>query len=168
MMSAYSEDLRRRIVSAVQDGMPKARAAITFRVSLSSVKRYVQKAHRGESLASRKSPGSAPKLGKKARKLLEGGLRGLRREGPRARPARGTDSGDGQARGAPAQEDRGAHRGQGLRTLVPAFLLPGLQSHRRGLRQDHAPAARGRGQEQGDTPRSDRRRALSGKRGGRP
>jgi transposase len=75
MMSAYSEDLRRRIVSAVQDGMPKARAARTFRVSLSSVKRYVQKAHRGESLAPRKSPGSAPKLGEKARKLLKEDLR---------------------------------------------------------------------------------------------
>jgi hypothetical protein len=32
--------------------MPKARAARTFSVSLSSVKRYVNKAERGESLAS--------------------------------------------------------------------------------------------------------------------
>jgi transposase len=70
-MSAYSEDLRRRIVSSVEAGMPKARAARTFPVSLSSVKRYVKKAERGESLAPRKSPGSAPKLDEKARKLLE-------------------------------------------------------------------------------------------------
>src|ERR687896_190883 len=44
MMSAYSEDLRRRIVSSVEAGMPKAQAARTFSVSLSSVKRYDEKA----------------------------------------------------------------------------------------------------------------------------
>jgi transposase len=71
MMSAYSVDLRRRIVSAVGGGMPKAQAARTFSVSLSSVKRYVNKASRGESLAPKKRPGSAPKLDETARKLLE-------------------------------------------------------------------------------------------------
>ena len=43
-------------------------------MSLSSVKRYVNKAQRGESLAQKKSPGSAPKLGEKARRLLEDDL----------------------------------------------------------------------------------------------
>jgi hypothetical protein len=43
MMSAYSEDLRRRIFSSGEAGMQKAQAARTFSVSLSSVKRYVQK-----------------------------------------------------------------------------------------------------------------------------
>jgi transposase len=43
-------------------------------VSLSSVKRYVEKANRGESLAPKKSPGSIPKLDEKARKLLEDDL----------------------------------------------------------------------------------------------
>jgi len=38
-MNGYSEDLRRKIVSAVGGGMPKARAARLFGVSLSSVKR---------------------------------------------------------------------------------------------------------------------------------
>jgi transposase len=71
MMSSYSEDLRWRIVSAVKGGMPKAQAARTFSVSLSSVKRYVEKAQRGESLAPKKRPGSAPKLDEKAMKLLE-------------------------------------------------------------------------------------------------
>jgi transposase len=71
MMSSYSEDLRWRIVSAVDGGMPKAQAARTFSVSLSSVKRYVEKAQRGESLAPKKRPGSAPKLDEKAMKLLE-------------------------------------------------------------------------------------------------
>jgi transposase len=73
-MSGYSVDLRRRIVSAVESGMSKARAARTFSVSLSSVKRYVSKAERGESLAPRKRPGSLPKLDEKARKLLENDL----------------------------------------------------------------------------------------------
>jgi transposase len=45
--------------------------ARTFSVSLSSVKRYVEKAQRGESLAPKKRPGSAPKLDEKAMKLLE-------------------------------------------------------------------------------------------------
>jgi transposase len=74
-MSGYSVDLRRRIVSALESGMSKAQAARTFSVSLSSVKRYANKARRGESLAPKKKPGSAPKLDEKARKLLEDDLR---------------------------------------------------------------------------------------------
>ena len=74
-MSGYSVDLRRRIVSAVGDGMSKVQAARTFSLSLSSVKRYVYKAQRGESLASKKRPGSAPKLDQKAMRLLEEDLR---------------------------------------------------------------------------------------------
>jgi transposase len=73
-MSGYSVDLRRRIVSAVESGMSKARAGRIFSVSLSSVKRYVSKAERGESLAPKKRPGSLPKLDEKARKLLENDL----------------------------------------------------------------------------------------------
>jgi transposase len=75
MMSAYSEDLRRRIVSSVEAGMPKAQAARTFSVSLSSVKRYVQRAEGGGSLAPKK-PGAVPKLEGKALKLLEEDLKG--------------------------------------------------------------------------------------------
>src|SRR5919202_6759860 len=74
-MSGYSVELRRRIVSAVESGMSKAQAARTFSASLSSVKRYVNKAEKGESLAPKKKPGSAPKLDEKARKLLEDDLR---------------------------------------------------------------------------------------------
>jgi transposase len=73
-MNGYSEDLSSRVVSAVEGGMSKSQAARTFSVSLSSVKRYVNKAERGESLAPKKSPGSAPKLGEKARRLLEDDL----------------------------------------------------------------------------------------------
>jgi transposase len=74
-MSSYSEDLRRRIVCTVESGMSKAQAARTFSVSLSLVKRYVDRASRGESLAPKKRPGSAPKLDEKAMKLLEEDLR---------------------------------------------------------------------------------------------
>jgi transposase len=69
-MSSYSEDLRQRMVSAVGGGMSKAQAARTFSVSLSSVKRYVDKANHGESLAPKKRPGSTPILDEKARRLL--------------------------------------------------------------------------------------------------
>jgi transposase len=70
-MNGYSEDLRRKIVSAVERGISKSQVARTFNVSLSSIKRYVKKADHGESLAPKKSPGSAPKLDEKATKLLE-------------------------------------------------------------------------------------------------
>ncbi len=39
-MRAYSEDLRRKIVDAIGRGMPKAEAARTFGVGISTVKRY--------------------------------------------------------------------------------------------------------------------------------
>ncbi|HEX5700445.1 MAG TPA: IS630 transposase-related protein [Rubrobacter sp.] len=74
-MNGYSVDLRKRIVSSVEGGMPKALAARTFSVSLSSVKRYVEKARRGQSLVPKKRPGSAPKLDEKAMKLLEEDLK---------------------------------------------------------------------------------------------
>src|SRR5919112_555373 len=49
-MRAYSEDLRRKIVDAIGRGMPKAEAARTFGVGISTVKRYATKARRGEPL----------------------------------------------------------------------------------------------------------------------
>ena len=73
-MNGYSEDLRRKIASAVERGMSKSRAARTFDVSLSSVKRYLKKADHGESLAPKKSPGSLLKLDEKARMLLSADL----------------------------------------------------------------------------------------------
>jgi transposase len=71
-MKAYSEDLRRKVVEAVQQrGMGKSEAARSFGVSLSSVKRYVAKARQGDSLSPRKHPGPRPKIDEKARRLLE-------------------------------------------------------------------------------------------------
>src|SRR5918994_1428932 len=73
-MNAYSEDLRKKIVEAVQRGMPKIEAARTFGVGISSVKRYLAAAREGRSLAPKKRPGSAPKLDESARRLLEADL----------------------------------------------------------------------------------------------
>jgi hypothetical protein len=55
-MDAYSEDLRKKIVEAVERGMPKAVATRLFGVGISSVKRYVATAKAGRSLAPKKRP----------------------------------------------------------------------------------------------------------------
>ena len=74
-MNAYSENLRKKIVEAVEKrGMPKIEAAKTFGVGISSVKRYVATYREGRSLAPKKRPGSKPKLDEGARKLLEANL----------------------------------------------------------------------------------------------
>jgi putative transposase len=70
-MKAYSKDLRKKVVDAVQRGMPNAEAARTFGIGISSVKRYVSKAQRGESLEPGKAPGKRPKIGERERKLLQ-------------------------------------------------------------------------------------------------
>src|SRR5215207_2790493 len=50
-MKAYSEDLRQKVVQAVQQrGTSKSQAARLFGISLSSVKRYTTLADRGEPL----------------------------------------------------------------------------------------------------------------------
>jgi transposase len=71
-MRAYSEDLRKKIVTALeQRGMSKAEAARTFDVSLSSVKRYARSVRQGGSLAPKKSPGRPRIVDEKAQVLLE-------------------------------------------------------------------------------------------------
>ncbi len=69
-MKAHTLDLRRKVVEAVQQGMPKAEAARTVGVGISTVKRYVAKVNKGESLAPRKPPGKKRKLDRRARELL--------------------------------------------------------------------------------------------------
>src|SRR4051794_30526602 len=71
----YSEDLRTKIVQALQRGMGKSEAARTFGVSLSSVKRYAKMATNGESLSPKKPPGKTPKLDETSTKLLEADLK---------------------------------------------------------------------------------------------
>lgn len=74
-MNAYSEDLRKKIVQALNRAMSKRQAARTFSVSLSSVKRYASLAdQQGRSLAPKKRPGSKPATDESARKLLEADL----------------------------------------------------------------------------------------------
>jgi transposase len=70
-MKPYSEDLRIRIVKAVEQGTSKSVTARLFDVSLSSVKRYVRSASRGESLAPGKGGGRPPKADRTTQKLLE-------------------------------------------------------------------------------------------------
>lgn len=71
-MDAYSEDLRQKIVEAVQQRrMSKSEAARAFGVSRSSVKRYVKAVCEGRSLRPGKAPGKKPKLDEKARRLLQ-------------------------------------------------------------------------------------------------
>jgi transposase len=70
-MNAYSEDLRKKIVEALNRGTGKSEAARSFGVSLSSVKRYATMAQEGKPLAPKKRPGSRPKMDESARRLLE-------------------------------------------------------------------------------------------------
>lgn len=71
-MDAYSEDLRKKIVEAVQQRrMSKSEAARAFGVSRSSVKRYVKAVCEGRSLRPGKAPGKKPLLDEKARRLLQ-------------------------------------------------------------------------------------------------
>jgi transposase len=70
-MNAYSEDLRKKIVEALNRGTGKSEAARSFGVSLSSVKRYARMAQEGKPLSPKKRPGSRPKMDESARKLLE-------------------------------------------------------------------------------------------------
>jgi transposase len=80
MMRAYSEDLRQKVVEAVeQRDTSKFEAGRLFGISLSSVKRYTRLASRGEPLTPRKGGGRHPKADELTRKLLE--------EDVRARPA---------------------------------------------------------------------------------
>src|SRR5918994_2376281 len=79
-MKAYSEDLRQKVVEAVeQRGTSKSETARLFSISLSSVKRYTRLASRGEPLTPRKGGGRPPKADELTRKLLE--------EDVRARPS---------------------------------------------------------------------------------
>jgi transposase len=70
-MKPYSEDLRIRIVKAVKEGTSKSATARLFDVSLSSVKRYVRRASRGESLVPGKGGGRPPKVNQTTQKLLQ-------------------------------------------------------------------------------------------------
>jgi transposase len=73
-MNAYSTDLRKKIVEALRRGTGKSEAARAFGVSLSSVKRYAKLDDEGRPLTPKKRPGSPPKIGANAKRLLEADL----------------------------------------------------------------------------------------------
>ena len=58
-MNAYSEDLRLRIVAAVEKGQSLPTVAARFAVSLASVKRYVRQWRTTGALTARRHPGKA-------------------------------------------------------------------------------------------------------------
>ena len=61
-MSAYSVDLRERIMAAVDAGMPRTEAVRTFRVSVATIKRYLQRRRTTGDLAPGRSPGRRPEI----------------------------------------------------------------------------------------------------------
>jgi transposase len=69
-MSAYSLDLREKIVESVKKGVPKAETARHFGVDRATVKRYCKQLDERGTLEPRKAPGRAPKLDEKAKRLL--------------------------------------------------------------------------------------------------
>jgi transposase len=69
-MSAYSLDLREKIIESVKKGVPKAETARRFGVDRATVKRYCKQLDERGTLEPRKAPGRASKLDEKAMKLL--------------------------------------------------------------------------------------------------
>jgi transposase len=59
-MKAYSEDLRRRVLAAVDGGMPRREVVRVFGVSLASVTRYLQLRRETGTLAPRPRHGPRP------------------------------------------------------------------------------------------------------------
>ena len=73
-MKAYSEDLRRKVVEALERGLSKSEAARLFGVSLSSVKRFARMAREGRPLKPGKARGKRPKIDEHGRRLLKADL----------------------------------------------------------------------------------------------
>ncbi len=69
-MSAYSLDLREKIVESVKKGVPKAETARRFGIDRATVKRYCKQLDERGTLKPRKAPGKRPKLDEKAINLL--------------------------------------------------------------------------------------------------
>jgi transposase len=73
-MKAYSEDLRTRVLAALDGGMSRAQAARTFQVSGSSIDRWrAQRSALGH-LRPKRSPGRPPKIAKSAETRLRAQL----------------------------------------------------------------------------------------------
>ena len=57
-MKAYSEDLRERVVGAVERGVPRAEVVSTFAVSLATIERWVRRQRETGSLTAGRAPGA--------------------------------------------------------------------------------------------------------------
>ncbi len=69
-MSAYSLDLREKIVESVKKGVPNSETARRFGVDRATVKRYCNQLDERGTLEPRMAPGRVPKLDEKATRLL--------------------------------------------------------------------------------------------------
>jgi transposase len=61
-MNAYSKDLRLKVLSAVERGVPRREISELLGISVSSISRYVQRKASGEQIAPKPSPGRTPKI----------------------------------------------------------------------------------------------------------
>lgn len=74
-MRAYSEDLRQRIVRAVERGQRPAEVARVFEVSLASVKRFQKQQREQGHLRAKLPPGRPRSLSKEQEAMLAEGIR---------------------------------------------------------------------------------------------
>ncbi len=59
-MEAYTQELRERIVAAVDQGVPREEVADVFGVGLSTIKRYLKQRRETGSVAAKPIEGTAP------------------------------------------------------------------------------------------------------------
>ncbi len=79
-MKAYSVDLRKRVVEAVEGGAPRAEVAGTFGVGLATLKRWVARRRRDpeDDLSPKAPPGRSPSIAREQRAELWAQLEGHR------------------------------------------------------------------------------------------
>lgn len=61
-MSAYSKDLRLKVLATVDRGVPRKEVIGTFGVSLAALKRWLKRRSEGGDLSPRPSPGRTPSI----------------------------------------------------------------------------------------------------------
>ena len=73
-MKASAEDLRKRVLAAVDAGTPHAEIERIMRVGLATISRYVRLRREGHPLADKRHPGMRPRIGEPERTALEAQL----------------------------------------------------------------------------------------------
>src|SRR5215208_4660549 len=102
-----------------------------------------------------------------SRIIGHGVFRALHESDPGPEPEAGSDRAHGQSLCAQEQMGEGAHRGEGLPTVAPSFLLAGHEPHRGGLLQGEEPHQEGEGEDARSAICGHLWRARSGQRAGR-